>query len=233
MAVSRGDDNSPPGPALSPDKVRFATAIRTLVLELELNPGQVHSIIRLHQRYQLKRRRLYDVTNIFTVIGCATRTTTNEMTWHGIDHILPRLVEEKRKMDIWNLQKSLASLFPHDTCVGLGSLTRALLLLFPAIGTELLNLRDVSAFFSRDTQRFKTTLCKLYQITLILGALEVTERTDNPCEVRLKSPFVGILEEESGNPLAIESLLNRPTWSVEMAERRREEFRQLCEEHKQ
>jgi hypothetical protein len=232
MSLSNDGDDSHAEGSLSLEKAGFATVIRALVSELERHPGKAHSLIELHQRFYLKRRRLYDVTNIFTVIGCGTRTTTNEMTWHGISRILPRLMAERRTTEIWNAEKTLASLFPNDTCVGLGSLTSALLLLFPATGQAALNLRDVSAFFSHDVQRFKTTLCKLYQITLILGALEVTERTDSPCEVRLRAPYLPLLEEEPLRPLAIESLLNRPGGTAKTTERRREEFRKICDKNK-
>jgi hypothetical protein len=215
--------------ASSQNKIKFATTIRTMVAELEQAQGTVYSIPTLSKRHQIKRRRFYDVTNIFTTIGCATRSGTDELTWHGISKILPRLLEEKQKSNITNYQLSLAALFLQDNCVGLSSLTTSLLMIFPAIGRDVLNLRDVSAFFSRDTQRYKTTLCKLYQITLILGALEITERTENACEVRIKAPFTRILaDEEEENPLAIERLLNRPNSNDAALEERRAEFHKVC-----
>jgi hypothetical protein len=138
--------------------------------------------------------------------------------------ILPRLLHEKQTGRINNYQLSLSKLFPRDKCVGLASLTMAFLMLFPAIGTEVLNLHDVSAFFSRDTRRYKITLCKLYQITRILCALKVTERTSNTCEVQIRAPFTLLLEDMT-NPMAIENLLNRPSTGAEFRQRR-EEFHQ-------
>jgi hypothetical protein len=202
------------------------------VAELDQKPHARHSIQVLYRHHQIKRRRLYDVTNILTAIGCASRSGLDHIEWHGVSCVLPWLLEEKRKTEITNYKHSLANLFPQDNCVGLASLTRSLLLIFPAIGRDVLNLRNVSAFFSRDTQRYKTTLCKLYQITLILGALEITERTENPCEVRIRPPYTRVLEDTVGeNPLAIASLLNRQSLSDEALEARREEFKQVWEEY--
>jgi hypothetical protein len=210
---------------VSPQKVKFAGTIRVIVAELENERGKVHAIPLLIRQHQIKRRRLYDVTNVFIAIGCATRSGPDDIRWEGVSEIMPRLLQEKGRLNLLNYQIKLAELFPPDTCVGLMSLTVSFIMLFPALGTDMVNLRDASAFFSRDTRRYKTTLSKLYQITLILGALEITERTENPSEVRLKAPFTALIADETGqNPLAIEKLLNRPIRNSDALEARRAEF---------
>jgi hypothetical protein len=214
---------------ISPRKMKFATTIRRIVAQLEKERNKIHSIPRLHRQHQIKRRRLYDVTNVFTAIGCASRSGTTDIRWDGVREILPRLQGEKKTLEITKYETPLSTLFPPDNCVGLPSLTIAFLMLFAAVDSKVLCIRDVSTFFSRDTQRYKTTLSKLYQITLILGALDITERTDNPGEVRLKSPFDEILlERTEENPLAIQNLLNRPIDRTDAIEARRAEFRATC-----
>jgi hypothetical protein len=215
----------------SAHKTTFTSTIRAIIAELEQRPNSLHSIQFLYQHHQIKRRRLYDVTNILTTIGCASRSGPDFIEWHGVGGVLPWLLREKRDCDISNYRLSLATLFPLANGVGLASLTKSLLLIFPAIGQDVLNLRNVSAFFSRDIQRYKTTLCKLYQITLILGALDITGRTENPCEVRMKPPFTRVLEEDpKQSPLTIASLLNGPNPNEEALEARRVEFRKVWEE---
>jgi hypothetical protein len=211
---------------ISPHKIKFATTIRRIVAQLEKERNQIHSIPRLYRQHQIKRRRLYDVTNVFTAIGCASRSGTDDIRWDGVREILPRLKSEKEKLEVTKYEIPLSALFPLDNCVDLPSLTISFLMLFVAIDSNVLSMRDASAFFSRDTQRYKTTLSKLYQITLILGALEITERTENPGEVRLKPPFDEILcDKEEENPLAIENLLNRPIHRADALEARRADFR--------
>jgi hypothetical protein len=135
-------------------------------------------------------------------------------------------------MEMRNCQISLTALFPPENCVGLSSLTMALLLMFPAMGTFVINLRQISAFFSSDVHRFKTTLCKLYQITLILGALEIVERTTMPCEVRIKPPFTRlVLDDQETNPFAIRNLLIQTNDYQQAINQRRAEFRSVCTAH--
>jgi hypothetical protein len=216
----------------APAKAKFSATVRAIIAELGQIPNQPQAIAILHRRHQINRRRLYDVINIFTTIGCATRTDSDHITWHGVHGVLEWLIAEKRARGIANPQLSLLQLFPQENSVGLASLASSLLLIFPAIRQEILNLRDVSGFFARDTQRYKTTLCKLYQITLILGALEVTERAENPCEVRIRAPFAKVIDVDADeNPLAIEWLLNRATRSADISDARRAEFRSVCDAH--
>jgi hypothetical protein len=217
-----------PSPASTSDKNKFASIVRNFIIDLEKAPGKAHEMPALQKQYKIKRRRLYDVTNIMSAIGCTEQTGPDTIIWGGIHRILPSLAEHKQLSGITNFQLSLEELFPQSNCVGLASLTVALLMLFPAIGTKTLNLRDVSAFFSRDWQRYKTTLCKLYQITLILGALEITERTEVACEVRLRERFATLVDgHEPDNPFAIETLLNRE----KEFERRKAEFRRICDKY--
>jgi hypothetical protein len=216
-------DATPPFPP-SPQKIKFAAAIHSIIVELEKERGRTHALSLLHQQHQIKRRRLYDITNVFTAVGCATRSTTEDIRWEGINRILPCLKAEKEKLGVANYATPLSTLFPPDNCVGLTSLTVTFIMLFAATDSNVLNMCEVSAFFSRDVQRYKTTLSKLYQITLILGALEITERTETPGEVRLRAPFDEILGD-GGSPWAIESLLNRSISKTEALNARREEFR--------
>jgi hypothetical protein len=131
-----------------------------MVTELHNDPCKSHSIQDIHHR--LRCRRLYDLANIFNVIGCATRMNSTEIIWHGTSQILPQLLAEKRRVGVTNFHISLIELFPPENCVGFASLAMALLLMFPAMGTLVINLRQLSTFFSIDQQRFKTTLCKFY-----------------------------------------------------------------------
>jgi hypothetical protein len=196
-----------------------------MVTELDQDPNRLHEIPHIYQQYQVKRRRLYDILNVFIALGCATRSGIDELTWHGRSRIFATLRDEKVRIGINNDRMSLSRLFPTDNCVSLTSLTSSFLLLFAAVRMETLDLRKVSAFFSRNTGRYKSTLCKLYQISLILGALGITERTDKICGVKLLPPFTQLLvSEDDDNPLSIVNLLNRPQNGAVLLQTRLEEF---------
>jgi hypothetical protein len=202
---------------------KFREVIVAAANDLDRNSSRAYSIPQICRRHQIKRRRLYDVINVFTAIGCASRGGWDDLVWHGRDRIFPELERMKDLFGIDNDSISLTALFPVNNSVSLTSLTVSFLLLFPAIQVDILDLRRVSSFFSRDTPRYKTTLCKLYQIALILSAMKITERTDNACEIRLLPPFTAILKrQEDPNPLAITNLLNRRPRDYRMERRRRE-----------
>jgi hypothetical protein len=196
------------------------------VSQLEKDPTKTHTIFQICDRYAITRRRLYDVINVFVAIGCVTRTGAEEFRWEGIQPVLPHLIEEKRKLQITKYNITLSQLFPPDVLAGLGALTVSFLMLFPATSTNPISLREASAFFSRGSHRNKITLCRLYQITLILGVIEITERTKIQCQVRLKAPYDELMVDmDEDNPFLIRNLLNRVRTKEEELEARREEFR--------
>jgi hypothetical protein len=215
---------SPRERSLKSPNTKFRAAILAVVNDLDQNSTRPCSIPQICRRHQIKRRRLYDVINVFIAIGCATRGGLDDLIWRGRDYIFSELRRAMADTDIHNMSLSLSALFPVDNCVGLTSLTVSFILLFPAMQTDLMDLRHVSCFFSRETSRYKTTLCKLYQISLILGAMRITERTENVCEVRLLPPFTDLLrKQEDESPLGIANLLNRPSRDSPI-ERRRKEY---------
>jgi hypothetical protein len=211
-------------------KTKLKGSVEAIVRELDEHVGAPRSIPQLHKTHQIKRRRLYDVINIFTAIGCATRVGVDELVWNGRDKIPERLLEHKRSLGIDNQELKLAELFPPENSVGFGSLTTAFLMLFPALGSEVIDLREASAFFSRDTSKYKTTLCKLYQITMILGALGVVGHTKNVCEISILPPLAAIFPNDSRNPMPIGKLLNRPIGTDVEANKRKAEYLRFWKE---
>jgi hypothetical protein len=222
----------PAPPLKAQHNTQFGNAIQAIVREFERDPNVERSIPQLCRKYHVKRRRLYDVINVFTAIGCCSRNGGEQVTWHGRDRSLPQLKQSSRQMEIHNPDKSLTELFPPDNCVGLTSITQSLILLFAAMRVEVIDLREVSCWFSRNSGRYKTTLCKLYQIALILGAVGVLQRTQNVCEVKIQAPFTELLDEEPEmSALSIETLLNRPPTNGDAINRRKAEYLKCWSNH--
>lgn len=198
-------------PAPKPEELR--TSISYLIKYMEDNPENAHSIAKLSKNFLIKRRRLYDIINVFESIGCCEKVGLDVVKWVGLDNIKKNIAKMKTKRQIFDYHKSLQDLFPVPCCVGITNLTSAFILLFFAIQQNSLDLRSVSQFFSRDTRRYKTTLCKLYQISYILAAVGVVNRTNHVCEVILKNAYYteekpcGKSEGEV-NPINLTSYLN-------------------------
>jgi hypothetical protein len=196
-----------------------------MVGDLDRDPERLHSLAHIQQKYQLRRRRLYDVINVLIGLGCASRQGIDGLLWYGRQRIVTELRAGKARLGVDNYAIPLSTLFPCEEPADLITLTSALLLLFVAMKTDTLDLRKVSAFCSRGTGGYKSTLCKLYQIALILSALGITEKRDLPCEITLLSPFTQLLRDDADeNPLAIANLLNRPFDAHALIEARVQEF---------
>jgi hypothetical protein len=210
----------------------FDQTIQAVVSRLERTLSRTHAIVDIERSFKIKRRRIYDLMNVFFAIGCAERSGHDAITWLGMAGIVPCFLKEKKAMMIHNYDLCLTQLFPETDCVSLLSLTRALVLFFPAIGMRILDIRDISAFFSRDGKRYRNTLCKLHQITMILGAMGVIERTGFACEVRIAEQYMDLFEEKSPTEdkrmITIWQLLNRPISSGTDVTHRRNEFREIC-----
>ncbi|OHT09044.1 hypothetical protein TRFO_22211 [Tritrichomonas foetus] len=182
-------------------------SIQVFVKSFESSPKNTQAISSLSSRFAIKRRRLYDVINVFEAIGCCERSDLDAVRWIGKENIITNLNSLRKQRGIDDSTKMLEDLFPVPCCVGISNLTISFLLLFFALKQDRIDLRYVSHFFSRNTARYKTTLCKLYQICYILGSIGVTERTSQVCEVILNRPYF------SGESLPDDDLIFVPTQS--------------------
>ena len=208
------------------------TSIQHLVAFMEATPNVSHAISILSQRFAIKRRRLYDIINVLMSIGCCQKSCLDQIIWLGKNQITEKIIQLKESKKLSDPNLTLSEMFPVNGCIGISNLTTSFILLFFALKTNRLDLRFISQYFSRQTTRYKTTLCKLYQICFILGAVSVTTRTTQVCEVLLNEPYYNddIITNEnelkSNEPLSIDFLLNRPRndFSTNYISQRRKDF---------
>lgn len=194
-------------------------AIRSFVECLEKSPENTQAITVLSNRFAIKRRRLYDVINVMESVGACRKSGLDIVKWLGLTNMRETMRRLRKERHIDNENLSLNELFLPPCCVGISNLTTSFLLLFAAIRSNRLDLRFVSQFFSRSATRYKTTLCKLYQICYILGAIGVTTRTSQVCEVILSDEYCdddferhgAAKEKMAANLMSIASLLNNQT----------------------
>ena len=189
----------------------FKGHIKKIVDELDSKFLGTNDTSRICHEELQNKRRLYDVFNVFTAIGCMTRSASQCYYWNGTKQILFQLKTLKKQHRIDNWKLSLDELFPVNNCVYVTDLTIAFLLLFPAVDSNVIDVKTACAFFSRKTNRLKTTLSKLYQIILILSAINIVARTEGASQIRLLPPYLDCLIEQKKikGPDSIEYLLNR------------------------
>ena len=185
-------------------------SIQMLIKELESRQGE-QSISSPSQALGIKRRRLYDIINVFESIGCCRKCALDSIIWIGKSNIKKAFehVVKCRKVD--DISVSISDIFPVHQCVGIQNLTTSFILLFFALRTDKLDLRFTAQFFSRNTSRYKTTLCKLYQVAYILAALDLTSKTSHVCEVIIQPEIFGLTPlniTQSNSSVSIQSLLH-------------------------
>jgi hypothetical protein len=134
-----------------------------------------------------------------------------------------------------NPRLSLIELFPVSGSVGIAKLTGEYLLLYRALRTSHLDLRMAATLFARGTGIFRSTLCKLYQISYALCAAGIATRTALACDIALVKEYMDYPVLLSGqrasvDPADLESMLNhRENPGLDHIQRRRQDFRQLWE----
>jgi hypothetical protein len=189
-------------------------AISLLIGELDNRILQPVAIAALASRFSIKTRRVYDFVNVLSSLGCCRKSGYDHVIWLGRDHLPDCIRQLRNSREIENPDRSLSDLFPVTGCVGIGNLSVSLMLMFHALRVNHLDLRLVSNFFSRETQRYKSTLCKLYQITLLLCSAGILKRTAQVCDVVLLGPYLDfevVPSERKGDEdlSEIQTLLNR------------------------
>jgi hypothetical protein len=209
----------------------FRTAITAFVLMAESDFPSSYPIRAIINRFGFQQRRLYDVTNVLVAIGCCTKISADSIFWHGLSRIRPTLLQIQSHVRVDNTYAPLDEIIRTDPMISIAKLTVAFMLCFLTLRKQSLDIKQIGRYLARMTGRYKSTLCKLYQIVHILEASGVVERSISPGEVTLLSRFYAPLDfnrceiPESRNPFSIEALLNRPQRPEDIiVERRRMEF---------
>ena len=215
------------GPSAVDQQDELKTCIQNLVRYLDNSQTPTFGIASLSRQFKIKRRRLYDILNVFEAIGFCHKTDLDKLEWKGRDNLESAIRAISADPMIYNPSSKLADIFPCPCSVGVSSLAICFLKMFFALSTNRIDLRPVSQFLSRDTMRYRTTLCKMYQIAYILTAIDVTSRTTQVCVVALNSPYSDAIQEPAPpDPTSLLLLLN---WQGEgdpknMFQRRRDEL---------
>lgn len=216
----RGPNSVTPSEAGNLETCQYSelgVCIRALVQRLEAGDKKNFKIWDLSREFNIKRRRLYDILNVFEAVGCCSKADIDEILWLGtgtVAGVIRSLASDKR---IKNIEVRLGDIFPVPCSVGVSNLATCFLTMFFAVNRSVLNVKVLGQFLSRDTGRFKQTRYKLYLISYILSAIDVLERKAASHEVELLQPFAASLADEGySDPLSVRSLLNHTSMSSSM-----------------
>ncbi|OHT08369.1 hypothetical protein TRFO_23212 [Tritrichomonas foetus] len=210
---------------------QFKTSIQSFIHNVEESGSKIVSVNKSCSKFGFQRRRFYDVLNVLEAIGVCNKLNAESVQWLGLSNIPSTLLMIQKTWRVDNTKSTLEDIFQTEQSIVISHLTRSFLMCYLVMQCQALDIKQVATFLSRSNQRYKTTLCKLYQIAHILEASGILHRTMVPCVMMLEQQYFAVLEcrsnyEYDSNPLALTNLLNdhKSREFKEAVERRRVEF---------
>ena len=195
---------------------QFKKSIKAFVKDIEEEPIMKVSMSSIRDKYQFQRRRLYDVIRVFEAIGCCMKTGVDTIIWLGLKNIYPSLLKLAKESKVFDKSMAIEQVLQSDPSISIAKLTQNFFLSYFALNEQCLDIRSIASFISRDNGRYKSTLCKLYQITFILESVGIVERQEVAGLLRIsdsyfvQNPYQSIKPKVQVSFLDINSLLNRP-----------------------
>jgi hypothetical protein len=221
-----------PDSCASPDAIdTFGTAIQSFVREAESRPPGEYKISRILAEFGFQKRRMYDVMNVLSAIGCLRKTSADSMFWQGLSAIPAALVKLQHDAGADCPATPLDRIVGCDNNVSIFGLTVGLLLCFLSLRQRALDIKHITQYLCRRTGRHKATLCKLYQIAHILESTGVFQRSHVPGQLEFVDRFFATLDlQAENNPFAMTSILNHSHSTEDLVfKRRKAHFRAVRE----
>ena len=165
---------------------KFRLGIQSLVKKAEQTPGQkVFCITQVCNEFDIQRRRLYDVINVLESMGVIKKATVDAFVWLGFQNIPPTIDKLLETYGFPNCSSLYAKFFSYNQHISIATLTEYFILCFFIFHKPSLYIKQIAHFLSRENGRYKTTLCKLYQVTHILESAGIIERSMVPGELSI------------------------------------------------
>jgi len=214
---------------------RFAESIKRFIHSAEASGKQSYHFSVLIGQFKIQRKRIYDFLNVIEATGCCIRSVPETISWLGFDNISATVNSYQLKYKVNQAYLPLSKIVPIEICISLNTLTITLLVCFHALQVKCLDVKEIAHYISRDNGRYKTTLCKLYQIIHILEAMGVILKKVKIGEIWLAdkyyNPLPLVATSEFVDPFSIDGLINRHDIDTEkILQQRRNEFIQYAKQ---
>lgn len=195
----------------------FRQSIKEFIQFAETSSVEVHLITSLCERFGFQRRRFYDVANVLEAAGVCLKKSVDTLTWVGLKNVPYRLHQlwENAKQ-AGNINK-MSSLFNESNSISISKLTESFLTCFFFSKNLTLDIKKIGILLSQESGRYKTTLCKLYQISHILESAGIIIKSANPGELYISSLFFNFPQPRRPKfPTPIISMSPPPTLNIDL-----------------
>ena len=152
----------------------FKMSIHNLITFADMHSYSTFPMTFLCNQFGFQKRRLYDVINVFESVGMCRKTSVDTLLWIGRNAVASHIEKLKTKFQTINI----GSLVSNEKCISISHLTSCLIVSFIINNTQIIDIKTVASLLSQSNNRYKTTLCKLYQIAHILEASNIISKTD-------------------------------------------------------
>jgi hypothetical protein len=232
-AHSSGVDREPSRDSSSLRISSFRSSIKAFIKVAEAKTPTEFAIGTLLTEFGFQKRRMYDIVSVGTAIGCCQKASVDSIFWMGLSKTPGTFLKIQLDAGADVPTASLDQIIRSENNVSISRLTVCFVLCFLALNESTLEIKHISRYLSRRTNRHKSILCTLYQIAHILEAAGVIHRSLVPGQLtvsfRYFSPVNLKKVDADGNersPYAIGSILNQSDPVDELVyQKRRSEFR--------
>lgn len=192
--------------------------MKDAVLEMEERIGQKLSLNYFCEKYDIKRRVLFDFLSIMNGLHICTRYSNEEFQWNGtkLDITMLSKIKKNAKSD----DRPIQQIFNCNDKIGLNFVCYNLISLFFFLDSEVLDLKKVAKLFAPTGPALRTMLRKMYTISSSLETIGFISRTGKPAEIKLSPIFFS----STPTDVAIPSLLNSYNEDEIIYAKRRKEF---------
>lgn len=194
---------------------QFRNSIYSFIHDIEIFDPTIINVVSTCERYKFQKRRFYDVINVLESIGCCHKIKSDSIQWLGLSNIPLYLRSLQKKYNVHIIDTKVEDIFKTDISIVISHLTQLFILCFLVFQIQTLNIKHVAHFLARHNHRYKTTLCKLYQIAHILEAAEILKHTSKPCILFLETKYFVTFDGNENSPkskdpepFSIKNLLN-------------------------
>lgn len=168
---------------------KFCISIKSFVLFAESQVGSSFSFTNISKTYNITQRRLYDIVNVLEAIGCCKKIAIKTIFWNGLSFVPEQIKCIFSLLNLEDPEVNINTLIPEKDSILIFQLTQSFILLFIALQKQELNIKAVARFLSCKNNRFKTTLCKLHQISYIFFCLGICKKSSKPGLIILNKPY--------------------------------------------
>ncbi|EAX97066.1 hypothetical protein TVAG_196950 [Trichomonas vaginalis G3] len=167
----------------------------------------------LSNKFAFKKRRIYEVIDVFTVIGVTVLLDEENFLWIGFNHVSQTIQRIGTNRGVYSSDLTLNDIFClSQEPISIQSMTEDIIFLFIAIERRRLNIIEASKYISHGNGKEKTTRCKISQAVAILELANIIRKTENQSEYELLPEFYitvpKVLKNSTVDPSNIQSLLN-------------------------